>query len=161
MVSTLAIESSFARAQFVATRVRRAVGARLCGLVLGLVLTPAISSLAEEPHEILVLDVAPNGPLATLEQARDAARPFVGKRPVRIVIRGATYALGAPLVLDERDSGTAEAPVVLSNPAASRWGHAIARVLAAARIEADGTWVAEVPPDARQIRHVYVDAPVT
>ena len=56
-----------------------------------------------------------DGPLATLERARDAIRQL--KRdgrlhgPVEVLVRGGMYFLKAPFVLTPADSGTAEAPI--------------------------------------------------
>ncbi len=69
----------------------------------------------------LTLTVAPDGddrgrgPLATLRGARDAIRATraAGVRgPVTVLIRGGWYFLEEPFVLEPRDSGTADAPVV-------------------------------------------------
>ena len=57
-----------------------------------------------------------DGPLRSLTAARDAIRRAraAGQRgPVTLRIRGGTYVLDAPLVIEPADSGTAEAPVVL------------------------------------------------
>lgn len=51
-------------------------------------------------------------PLATLEAAREAARPHAGKSPVTIHLADGTYYLTKPLILHPEDSGTSAAPVV-------------------------------------------------
>lgn len=51
-------------------------------------------------------------PFATLEAARDAARPFVGKEPVEILVKPGTYYLPETFALGKDDGGTREAPVV-------------------------------------------------
>ena len=53
-----------------------------------------------------------DGPFATLPRARDAVRALRPKRPVRVVIRGGTYFLGATFRLGPEDSGSQAAPVV-------------------------------------------------
>jgi hypothetical protein len=57
-----------------------------------------------------------DGPFATVTRARDAVRDLLrGRkeaRPVRVVLRGGTYHLDAPLELGPEDSGTEKAPVV-------------------------------------------------
>ena len=56
-----------------------------------------------------------DGPLASLTGARDRIRSHsaeVKDQPVQVLVRGGTYWLAAPLVLEPQDSGTAEAPVV-------------------------------------------------
>ncbi|MBN1418183.1 MAG: right-handed parallel beta-helix repeat-containing protein [Planctomycetes bacterium] len=57
-----------------------------------------------------------DGPLATLDGARDAIRrlratPSGSAVPVTVRVREGTYALETPFVLEPQDSGTAEAPV--------------------------------------------------
>lgn len=61
-------------------------------------------------------DGTKNKPFATLEKARDAVRERIrgGKLPpggVKILIRGGEYRLTHTFELDERDSGTPEAPI--------------------------------------------------
>jgi hypothetical protein len=53
-----------------------------------------------------------DGPLATLERARDAARKITKRAGVIIVIRGGIYSRSEPLSLTRKDSGTPEHPVV-------------------------------------------------
>lgn len=54
-------------------------------------------------------------PFATLERARTAVRGLKkAQQPVTVVLRGGTYHLAAPLVLQPEDSGTADAPVVFA-----------------------------------------------
>ncbi len=128
------------------------------GVALLLLALPPFA-LAEPEVEAVLLEVSKEGPLSTLEQARDAARAFAGKRPVRILIRGGTYALSQPLVLDGRDAGTAEAPVTWAAWPGETPVLSGGRVLEAARIEEDGTWIAEIAdeaPEARRIRHLFV-----
>ena len=60
-----------------------------------------------------------DGPVATLEKARDlvrAAKARQGDRPgpIRVELRGGAYFLKQPLVLAPEDSGTQEAPIVWS-----------------------------------------------
>jgi len=58
-----------------------------------------------------------DGPVATLERARDLVRAWKrGKearelRPVEVIMQGGTYYLTRPLLLTQLDSGTTEAPV--------------------------------------------------
>ena len=58
-----------------------------------------------------------DGPLASLLAARDTVRRArsaspEGIGPVTVLVRGGTYRMAAPLILEPQDSGTAEAPVV-------------------------------------------------
>jgi hypothetical protein len=54
-----------------------------------------------------------DGPLSSLAGARDRIRSErTGNQPVQVLVRGGTYSLAAPFVLEPQDSGSAEAPVV-------------------------------------------------
>ncbi len=70
------------------------------------------SGVSSEPNENRT-----DGPLATLEGARDRLRQLrrdgeVGNCPVTIWIQGGTYELSRPLALTKEDSGSSAAPVV-------------------------------------------------
>lgn len=56
-----------------------------------------------------------DGPLATLQGARDAVRALQARgpltAPVRVVVQAGTYFLAAPLTLSPEDSGTAQCPI--------------------------------------------------
>jgi hypothetical protein len=58
--------------------------------------------------------VSPTGdqPFSSIEAACDAARPFCGKEPVTVWLHGGTYTVSKTVELDNRDSGTADKPVV-------------------------------------------------
>lgn len=51
-------------------------------------------------------------PFASLEDARAAARPFVGKEQVEILVKAGVYRLAQPLTLSREDGGTKDAPVI-------------------------------------------------
>jgi hypothetical protein len=56
-----------------------------------------------------------DGPLASLSGARDrirGRRAEVGNQPIQVLVRGGTYSLSEPFVLEPQDSGMPEAPVV-------------------------------------------------
>jgi hypothetical protein len=53
-----------------------------------------------------------DGPFATLHRARDEARRLKATDAVTVLVRGGTYFLSQPLVLEPEDSGTRERPVV-------------------------------------------------
>ena len=56
-----------------------------------------------------------DGPLASLTGARNRIRAARGegtRQPVQVWVHGGAYSLAAPFVLEPRDSGTAEAPVI-------------------------------------------------
>jgi len=56
-----------------------------------------------------------DGPLATLTAARDAIRRLKARgglrEPVTVFLAAGTYPLAEPLVLESRDSGTAQCPI--------------------------------------------------
>jgi hypothetical protein len=54
-----------------------------------------------------------DGPLSSLAAARDRIRgERIGNQPVQVLVRGGTYCLPTPFVLEPQDSGTAGTPVV-------------------------------------------------
>jgi Right handed beta helix region len=65
---------------------------------------------------IAAADVTPDdGPFATLARARDAvrsAKTTTPAAPIRVLVRGGKYFLTEPLLLDDRDSGSANSPIV-------------------------------------------------
>jgi hypothetical protein len=83
--------------------------------------------LMHQPAEIkskdpIVIHVSPRGsdsnigtaeePLATIAAAQQAIRPYVGHKPVTVLLHGGTYYLSKPIVFTSRDSGTAACPVL-------------------------------------------------
>src|SRR5687768_10331057 len=62
---------------------------------------------------ITVLSVAPNGPLKSLAEARDAIRALKAKgplaQPVVVYIAAGTYPLTEPVTFTPQDSGTTQA----------------------------------------------------
>lgn len=61
-------------------------------------------------------DEKTDGPLASLEAARDAVRRLKEAEPrqgpIRVVVRGGTYRLTEPIVLEPQDSGAKESPIL-------------------------------------------------
>jgi len=55
-----------------------------------------------------------DGPFATLDRARQAVRnmKIARNNPVRVMLRGGTYFLQAPVMFNQDDSGTSNAPVI-------------------------------------------------
>ncbi|WP_083601461.1 right-handed parallel beta-helix repeat-containing protein [Wenxinia saemankumensis] len=91
-----------------------------------------------------------DGPLATLDAARDAARRSPG--PDRIVLRGGGYHLSAPVTFDSRDAGltleaeAGEHPVLHGGPAVTGWTEI-----------APGHWIAPVQlPPGSVVRGVFL-----
>src|ERR1017187_2200082 len=66
-------------------------------------------------HLALPNQARSDGPMASLAEARDrilGRRAEARYQPVQVLVRGGTYYLSTPFVLEPQDSGTAEAPVV-------------------------------------------------
>ncbi len=56
-----------------------------------------------------------DGPLASLSRARDVVREQRGSgEPAAVLVRGGTYFLDAPFVLEPEDSGTSESPALFA-----------------------------------------------
>jgi hypothetical protein len=56
-----------------------------------------------------------DGPLATLRRAQEVARKHrAAGKPVQVLVRGGTYLLETPFVLEPEDSGTAESPALFA-----------------------------------------------
>lgn len=109
---------------------RRPLMSRALLPLVGLVLMTALASYAQQPLRLYVAPAgndawsgrldAPNaagtdGPLASLEGARDAIRAMraagVLSAPVEVLVRGGTYRLRGSFRLTPEDSGTEAAPI--------------------------------------------------
>jgi len=90
----------------------------------------------------------PERPLASLEGARDAIRRLRdaggAAGPVTVLIRGGTYRLARPFVLEPRDSGAPGAPVVYAAREGERPVFSGGRVLGGFRPNGP-LWEAEIP----------------
>lgn len=118
----------------------------------------ALASAAwADPGTVAELHVAPGGddaapgtperPLASLEGARDAVRRLRAAGaagPVAVRVRGGTYRMARPFVLEPQDSGTAEAPVVYAAAPGERPVFSGGRVLAGFR-QNGPLWECDVP----------------
>jgi hypothetical protein len=94
-----------------------------------------------------------DGPLASLVAARDAIRAARGAtdwqpRGVRVVVASGTYRITAPLVLEPRDSGTAEAPIVYEAAPGGPVVISGGRRIEGWRVADDGSWVVHLPDAA-------------
>ncbi len=108
-----------------------------------------------------------DGPLATIERARDVVREMPGSRPsVRVVVHGGVYALDRPVELAAVDGGEADAPVVYAAAKGETPVLDAGRRIAGWRREGDApgipaevreaVWSAVVPP-ARRFAQLYCD----
>jgi hypothetical protein len=90
-----------------------------------------------------------DGPLASLEGARDAIRKLKAEGPlpgpVRVVVATGEYAVTEPLTLTAQDGGTESAPIVYE---AAPGAHPVitgGRRITGFKVGADGLWTANVP----------------
>jgi hypothetical protein len=91
-----------------------------------------------------------DGPLASLEGARDAVRRLKGegalREPVTVLVEPGTYALDGPVVFTPADSGAADAPIVYqSADPAARPVFSGGRKITGFKETADGLWTTVVP----------------
>jgi len=101
-----------------------------------------------------------DGPFATPDRARDAARAAAAREPVTIRVHAGTYELAGPLRFGPEDSGSPQHPVVW---AATGDGPAVisgGRRVAGLRAGADGRWTADLPEvraGRRYFHQLFVD----
>jgi len=92
-----------------------------------------------------------DGPLATLTGARDALRRLrvsgavAPAGPVRVLVADGVYPVTGPLVIEARDSGSAEALVSYQAAPEARPIFSGGRVMRGWETAADGTWRTHVP----------------
>lgn len=90
-----------------------------------------------------------DGPLASLQGARDAVRRLKAEgplqEPVRVLVAGGTYALTEPLVFSPEDSGTAECPISYEAAPGARPVFSGGRTITGFQVREDGLWVAHLP----------------
>lgn len=88
-------------------------------------------------------------PFRTLVRARDAVRQLKGNRhldkPVAVYLRGGTYGITEPLVLNSADSGTQVFPIIYRAYQDERPVVSGGRKIARWQKGADGIWTANVP----------------
>ncbi len=97
----------------------------------------------------LTIQVSPDGPATTLEQAREAIRQRKAQgaltEPIRVIINGGRYTRTQPFVLTPEDSGTAEAPISYEAAPGTKPVFSGGRKIAGFQQDSDGLWVADVP----------------
>jgi hypothetical protein len=90
-----------------------------------------------------------DGPLATLQGARDAVRRLKAKgplaEPVRVLIADGTYRLAAPVVFEPGDSGTEKCPVTYEAAPGAKPVFDGGRTITGFKPGPDGLWTATVP----------------
>ncbi len=104
------------------------------------------------------------GPFATLRRARDALRRLTadGRRagPVTVLLRGGTYRLTEPLVLEPKDSGTQDAPVTYAAYPGERPVVSGGRRITGWKAGGDGAWQVRLPQVKAgrwRFRQLFVD----
>jgi hypothetical protein len=95
---------------------------------------------------------ASDGPFATVARAREAVRALrkalKEPRRVRVVLRGGTYYLDAPLEFGPEDSGTEQGPVVYAAAAGEKVVLSGGRRVAGGRwgeVNGHRAWVVDIP----------------
>jgi len=86
-----------------------------------------------------------DGPLATLNGARLAARKYAGTGAVNIIFAGGRYELTAPVVFEKEDSGAKNAPVVYMAAPGTKPVISGGRRINGFKQRTDGFWEARVP----------------
>lgn len=90
-----------------------------------------------------------DGPLNSLEGARDAVRRLKAEgplaEPVRVIIADGTYTVRKPVVFAPEDSGTAACPIVYEAAPGARPLFSGGRKIRGWKQGADGVWSARVP----------------
>ena len=109
----------------------------------------ALAALAAGQAAALTLRVSLDGPLKSLEDARDAIRAMRRKGPlkeaVRVVVADGTYFLSRPFVLAPEDSGTQECPIIYEAARGAKPVFTGGRRITGFKAVEDGLWAAEIP----------------
>jgi len=101
-----------------------------------------------------------DGPLASLQRARDVVRPLKRDRPVRVVVRRGTYYLPETLVLGPQDSGTEACPITYEAAEGEDVTLSGGRPITGWNPDDQGIWYADLPAardGAWRFRQLYVD----
>jgi hypothetical protein len=98
----------------------------------------------------LDLQVAPDGPIKSLQQARDEIRRLRQQgqvhEPVHAQIADGIYPLTEPVVFGPEDGGSLDAPVIYEAAAGAHPIFTGGRRISSFKPGLDGTWIATVPP---------------
>ncbi|MBM4029484.1 MAG: right-handed parallel beta-helix repeat-containing protein, partial [Planctomycetes bacterium] len=86
-----------------------------------------------------------DGPVATLERARDLLRGTSVKEPARVVVADGVYTLTAPFILTPQDSGTDRAAVIYEAAPGARPVFTGGRAITGFQPGEDGIWRARIP----------------
>jgi hypothetical protein len=95
-----------------------------------------------------------DGPVASLEGARDAVRRLRGGQglpgPVRVEIATGTYRVTQPVLFTPQDSGTADGPIVYAAAPGARPVFSGGQTITGFKPGADGVWSVHLPDVAAQ-----------
>ena len=105
-----------------------------------------------------------DGPLASLQGARDAVRRWkkqpAAAEPIRVIVAAGTYRLAAAVVFQPEDSGTLQRPIVYEAAPGARPVFSGGRPIQGFQPGPDGIWSARVPEVAqgkRRFEQLYVN----
>lgn len=111
--------------------------------------TIGVTALMPGSGRAVTIRVAPDGLIATLEQARDAIRRHKGDatltEPVRVIIGPGRYTLSQPFVLTPADSGTAACPITYEAAPGAKPIFSGGKRITGFKRGANGLWVAQIP----------------
>ncbi|MCP5527310.1 MAG: right-handed parallel beta-helix repeat-containing protein [Verrucomicrobiales bacterium] len=143
------------------------------GVVFGAVLPAGTAPGTTDRSDAFVLHVAPggndawsgrldrpnaeasDGPLASLEGARDAVRDWRQRedpgrtRAVEVIVQAGRYVMSEPVIFEPQDGGAEAAPVLYRADGDGRPVFSGGRILRGWRARPDGLWEANVPEVAR------------
>jgi len=90
-----------------------------------------------------------DGPLASLQGAREAVRRLKAegplREPVRVQVADGIYPLTEPVIFTPEDSGTAECPIIYEAAPGARPVFSGGRAITGFQLGEDGLWVAHLP----------------
>lgn len=119
---------------------------RSCTITLACLLGMFFTSRAMADKTI---NVAPDGPVATLNQARDAIREWKKAgpltEPVRVIVADGVYSITEPFVLTPEDSGTEACPVSYESAPGTRPIISGGRAISGFKPAGNGIWKTHIP----------------
>lgn len=97
----------------------------------------------------IVIDVVPEGPISSIQAARDEIRKRQPKEPVRVVVQAGTYPITEPILFTPADTGTSKAPITYEAAPGTRPVISGGRPITGFKVEADGVWTTNIDPKWR------------
>ena len=106
------------------------------------------------------LNVSPDGPLKSLDAARDAIRALKAKgpltEPVRVVVADGVYRMSEPFVLMPQDSGTKDCPVTYEAAPGAKPVFSGGRRIEGWRPLKIGWWTTKLPEGFPRFEQLYI-----